>query len=597
LIFALAATLVAAAAAAAPLASAGDADDLDPTFGGDGRVTTRFSDADAAFGVTVQPDGKVIAVGYTYSYETGVQRMGVARYNPDGSLDTSFSGDGKVATDFPGSPGEVGLGVAVDSAGRIVVMGADVYLASDETILVARYNPDGSLDPSFSGDGRATFAFEPGVGVFAQGLALDELDRPVIVGDVESDGPAGRDFALLRVTTGGAPDPTFSGDGVAITDFGADLEQAYGVGVDDGKIVSVGRSSDDFAISRHDSTGELDDTFGGDGRVTSDFSRFDLAADIAIRPGGSLVVSGLVTPEDNNDYALAQYEPDGDLDAGFGNGGLSVTDFGHGNEDGAYAVELDDDGNAFVSGATLNDNSERLGLVRYDADGVQQGKLQSYFGGVDQFNASLAVQPDGKPVIAGTVIFEENQGQFFLARYSSVLDDEPPNTVIDAGPSGAGNDPDPAIEFSATGPTSGFECRPRPFEQWAPCTSPHHPGPLADGGYRFTVRAIGTNGEPDPTAALRTFIVDTVPPDTSASGKVKGKKGTVTFTGSDPHPGTPPLSFECSLDGAAAEPCTSPATYPGLANGKHTVRVSATDRAGNAEAEAAKAKLKIGGGG
>lgn len=595
MVFALAAAL--AIVASAPLALAGDADDLDPTFGGDGRVTTNLDDYDAAFGLAAQPDGKLIAVGYTFSFDTGDQRIGVARYNPDGTLDTSFSGDGKVATDFPSSPGEVGLDVAVDSAGRIVVMGADAFLASNETILIARYNPDGSLDPSFSGDGRATFAFAPGVPVFAQALELDELDRPIVAGDIESGAPAGRDFALLRVTTGGSPDPTFSGDGVATTDFGADFEQAYGVGVDGGKIISVGRSSNDFAIARHTGAGVLDDTFGGDGRVTSDFTRFDAAADAAFRPDGSLLVSGWVTPDDNNDFALAQYEPDGDLDTGFGDGGLVVTDFGHGNEDGGSYLALDDDGNAFVSGPTFNDTVQRLGLVRYDADGVQQGKLQSSFGGIDQFNSALAIQPDGKPVIAGTVIAEGNIAQFFLARYNSVLDDEPPNTVIDSAPAGPGNDPNPAIEFSATGPTSGFECRLRPFEQWVSCTSPYQPGPLADGGYRMNVRAIGTNGEADPTPAVRSFIVDTVPPDTSASGKVNGKKGRVSFTGSDPHPGTPPLSFECSLDGAAPEPCTSPATYPGLSKGKHTVRVSATDRAGNAEGEPAKVKLKVGAGG
>jgi hypothetical protein len=109
-------------------------------------------------------------------------------------------------------------------------------------------------------------------------------------------------------------------------------------------------------------------------------------------------------------------------------------------------------------------------------------------------------------------------------------------------------------------------------------------------------RAIGTNGEPDPTFAYRSFIVDTVAPDTSASGKVRGQKGTVTFTGSDPHPGTPPLSFECRLDGAGPQPCTSPAIYPGLSTGKHTVRVRAIDRAGNAEAAPATVKLKVGGG-
>ena len=580
----------------AHLAVAGDADDLDPTFGDNGRVFTSFDDADASFGLTVQPDGKLIAVGYTYSYETFNQRLAIARYNTDGSLDTSFSTDGKVMTDFPGGP-ENALSAGVDSAGRIVVMGQS-YGPTDEPILVARYNTDGSLDSSFSGDGRGMFTFVPGEPGFAISMVLDGSDRPVLAGMVESDGSAGRDFGLLRLTTNGLRDPTFDGDGVAITDFGTDLDIPYDLAVQGGQIVSVGRSSNDFAIARHTNDGELDDTFSGDGRVITDFTRLDAASDVALRPNGSLVIAGRVTPGDNMDFGLAQYEPDGELDTAFGDGGLAMTDFGHGNEDNAYYVALGTDGDAFVTGESVVDTSPRAGLARYDSDGVQEGKLLSTLGPRAHYGiGGFALQADGKPVLSGVANPDPGTRQFALVRFNTVLDDEPPNTVIDAAPSAAGNDPDPVLEFSATDPAASFECRLRRFDPWAPCTSPHQPGPLADRGYSFTVRAIGTNGEPDATPALRSFIVDTVAPDTSASGKVKARKGTVSFTGSDPHPGTPTLTFKCALDGAAAEPCASPAVYPGLDRGRHTVHVSATDRAGNTEAEPAKVKLRVGDGG
>src|SRR2546423_1360954 len=140
--------------------------DLDPTFSGDGKQTTDFGFGSGSAEATVrQPDGKIVAAGSTPG---GDYRFALARYNPNGSLDTSFSGDGKQTTDF-GSFDEAN-GVALQTDGKIVVVG----LTGGGDFALARYNPNGSLDTSFSGDGRQTTDFGNGSGADAGALRSEE---------------------------------------------------------------------------------------------------------------------------------------------------------------------------------------------------------------------------------------------------------------------------------------------------------------------------------------------------------------------------------------------------------------------------------------
>ena len=131
----------------APAAWAG-AGDLDPSFSGDGKLTTDFG-VGGASGVALQGDGKIVAVG-----DSGGD-FALARYNPDGSLDPSFAGDGMQTTDF-GRDFEGASDVALQPEGKIVVVGGG---GPGGDFALARYNPDGSLDSSFAGDGMQTTDF------------------------------------------------------------------------------------------------------------------------------------------------------------------------------------------------------------------------------------------------------------------------------------------------------------------------------------------------------------------------------------------------------------------------------------------------------
>jgi uncharacterized delta-60 repeat protein len=185
---AVAACLLLPVAAAPAGAAPGD---LDPTFGGDGRVTTDFTAGfDGATGVALQADGKVVVVGGT-GVEGANPMFAVVRYNPDGTLDPTFGGDGRVTTDFTGGADRA-TGVAVQPDGKIVVVGTAGADRRNPRFAVARYEPDGDLDPTFGGgDGVVRTNFTPGFDA-ATDLALQGD------GNIVAAGLADVEFGLAR---------------------------------------------------------------------------------------------------------------------------------------------------------------------------------------------------------------------------------------------------------------------------------------------------------------------------------------------------------------------------------------------------------------
>src|SRR5438105_5384801 len=193
---------------------------FDPRFGGDGRVVTPFP----AVALSLRPSGRILAVG-TYHDD-----FALARYLPDGGLDPSFGHRGVVTTDFGGT--EVGSGLAVQSDGRIVAVGASVRADSDNDFAVARYLPDGSLDPSFGRDG--TVITDAGGRDAAYDVAIQADGKIVALGSSETGGGAGTSIeaTLIRYNRDGALDPSFGTHGVAFGfDSGCTCEDDFGLAV------------------------------------------------------------------------------------------------------------------------------------------------------------------------------------------------------------------------------------------------------------------------------------------------------------------------------------------------------------------------------
>ena len=190
----------------------------DRSFSDDGLALTNFNDANFAEGedqanaVAVQPDGRIVVVGSVAqnpAASTG-QDFGLARYDTDGSLDTDFSGDGRVISDL-GSSSEAALDVALQSDGKIVVAG---YSGAD--IALARYHPDGTLDTSFSDDGVLTVDLGLSSDA-ARALAIQPNGRIVVGGSSDARVEGVAEFAIARYLTDGSTDASFSGDGFQIT--------------------------------------------------------------------------------------------------------------------------------------------------------------------------------------------------------------------------------------------------------------------------------------------------------------------------------------------------------------------------------------------
>ena len=388
-------------AAFAHLANA-EPGDLDLSFGTGGKVITFIGTggvSDNPHSVAIQSDGKIVVVGDSWNGSN--QDFAVVRYNPNGSLDTTFNGTGKVLTDFGG--GDIAYTVAIGSDGKIVVGGH-----ATGGLALARYNSNGTLDTTFNGTGK--------VAVF---LGIDDIFGVAIQpdGKIVATGDAPGGFAVVRYDPNGMLDPTFNGTGKVITAIGTINSSSYSLALqNDGKIVVVGVAvtptangnvsvlRTNFAVVRYNPNGSLDTTFNGTGKVLTDVgSMNDEASSVAIQNDGQIVVAGIT----NSKTAVVRYNTTGSLDTSFGSAGIVKDQIGVSPP----VVAIQGDGKIVVV-------SE--GLISYKPN----GDLDTIFNGTGivadaglESGASLALQNDGK-----IVVVSRSFGGFGAARYEGDVD-------------------------------------------------------------------------------------------------------------------------------------------------------------------------------
>ena len=345
---------------------------LDTSFNSTGIVTTAIgSSASEGRSVALQSDQKIVVAGF--SINGGNHDFALVRYNADGSLDTSFNGTGKVTTDFGGGEDTV-ASMAIQSDGKIVLVGSSVMPYSD--IAVARYNTNGSLDTSFNGTGKVKtdfgFSQDSGTGVAIQ------IDGKIVVGGWSDYASGKRDFAVVRYNTNGSLDTSFNLTGKVTTAISSSADQANAIAIQsDGKIILAGGSTA-FAVVRYNANGSLDSSFNGNGKVTTSFgSGGSNGWAVAVQPNGKIVVAGesLIQPVFSPDFTVARYNADGSLDNYFNGNGKVRTDFSN-NSDIGYGVVLQSDGKIVVAGQTYNGFSWDFAVARYqseldtDGDGI-----------------------------------------------------------------------------------------------------------------------------------------------------------------------------------------------------------------------------------
>ncbi len=389
---------------------------LDSTFGNNGLVTTHFSGSTLAAisNVALQPDGKIVAAG---TVAAGGTDFALARYNADGSLDTSFGPDGTVTTDFGGD--DAANSVLIQPNGKIVAAGVSDAGGTNDFAL-ARYNPDGSLDPSFGTNGLMTTNFGGADIIFE---IIRQPDGKIIAVGV-SDAGGTNDFALARYNTNGSLDTSFGTNGLVTTNFGGSDTALAAILQPDGKIVAVGQSDAggtiDFALARYNPNGSLDTSFGTNGLVRTNLGGgTDSASSAALQPDGKIVVAGSSDAGGTVDFAVARYNPNGSLDTSFGTNGFVLTNLG-GTDVGSSMV-LQSDGKIVVGGSSDAGGPFDFALARYTTAGVldtsfgTNGFVFTNFGGVDAIN-DILVQSDGK-IVAGGQTLGGGTTNFALARY------------------------------------------------------------------------------------------------------------------------------------------------------------------------------------
>ena len=397
-------------ALAVPGAAVAAPGDLDASFSGDGVAQTDLSSdrsgSDAAFGVAVDANGRIVAVGRT-SGSGG--RFALVRYHSDGTLDLAFGGDGKVRTNIrPGA--DVAFDVAVQDDGAIVVVGRAGVRGG--ALALARYEADGTLDQTFRGDGTVVTRFDDPAE--ATSVAIQPDGKIVVVGR------AGADLLVARYRQDGRLDDMFRSGGTVRTDFGPGREVASAVSIDvDGAIVAAGTAGvrgssvidSMFAVARYDGDGRLDPTFGGDGTVEVELSSAgDIVHGVATDTTGRIVVvgtTGVGAIEPDTWSAVLRLDTNGTLDPTFSDDGVRVRNITN-RPDVATDVAVQNDGKVVVSGSSIGPGRccpSRGWVLRYQATGRPDLTFEGGEVVTDPADAratfAVAIQADGRIVVAG----------------------------------------------------------------------------------------------------------------------------------------------------------------------------------------------------
>jgi uncharacterized delta-60 repeat protein len=435
---------------------------LDLTFNMSGREITPFQGSGTtATGVAIDPtDGKIVVVGTDVLNPNGqISSIALARYNTDGSPDTTFGTNGQVSTGFNSELAKA-YAVTVTSTGQILVAGsiAQGGNPASSDFLLARWNSDGSLDTTFGTNGSTITDFAGGQDV---GRALAIFGSRIYVAGQASNS-SGKHFGIAAYSLGGFPDPSFGNTGTVITTVQGNFEQATAIAIDPntGNIVLAGRAGNSsgpfsFGLVRYNTNGTHDNTFGVHGKVTDAFGPNGAKAfAVAIKGGGGIIAAGQANTDSSGDadFALAKFSNTGTLAAGFGNGGQVLTDADNNpaDIDQISAMALDGNGRIDVVGTSQSlsgTGKAKTYLARYASGGVLDssfgtgGLANAAFGGANRSIDAIAIQNDGNILAAG---WTDNSGglglAFEVARYlgDPARSAQPLNASIEA--SGASAD-------------------------------------------------------------------------------------------------------------------------------------------------------------
>jgi uncharacterized delta-60 repeat protein len=398
---------------------------LDVTFGNNGIVKPNFPEKTSnSEDLALQPDGKIVTIG-TQKNTVGSNLI-LARFHPNGDLDTTFGVQGMVQ--LLAAPFSSGLRVKVLNDGKILATG--IQQTNDiGNYLLARFNADGSIDPSFGNNGMVSGSIR-GVNEIPYTVAI-QPDNKIIIAGLSIDTTFQLDAFMLRFLPNGNLDQSFGNQGVVLT-FIDDNFSSYILELTlqpDGKIIAAGAAYSGLSggyngglVLRYLPNGQLDASFQNKGAMLFGAGRL---ASVALQPDGKMVLGGDFIFPPEYGFALSRIQSDGTLDKEFGDLGYTLLDFEAPSDETNIKVLVLPDGKIIGTGTPIVSSNNGYGFHitrlnrngKLDPDFGTGGKVTTLFD-LDgaTLNTSAVYQPDGKLLLCGTYR-KDTLYDITLARY------------------------------------------------------------------------------------------------------------------------------------------------------------------------------------
>ncbi|HRI62300.1 MAG TPA: T9SS type A sorting domain-containing protein [Saprospiraceae bacterium] len=348
---------------------------FDQSFGDNGMVTPDIDGLTArSHSIAVQPDSRILLGGSTWNPHLLI----LLRLLPDGSPDNSFGIDGKVKTLLElGNSFIFSAKTLVQPDGKIIQVGDLDGATGNSKFFLVRYNSNGSLDNTFGNAGKKIITGSTGSLANIRYAQLQPDGKIVLSGSLYS-AATGQDIVVFRVLPNGDMDDTFGDNGKVLTNLGTANEAGWVLALQpDGKILVAGykgalTSQNSMFLLRYLSDGSLDSTFGSGGINTLSFSETqDQPNAMHVMPDSSILLTGAFQiPQGNYDFVLIRCKADGALDTSFGDGGILRYDMSPGYDISSRIV-LQSDGKIVLvgwSGGFIGIGPPRLTLLRLNAD-------------------------------------------------------------------------------------------------------------------------------------------------------------------------------------------------------------------------------------
>jgi uncharacterized delta-60 repeat protein len=403
---------------------------LDSLFGTGGKafgIRVSTNQAPDSRNIIVQPDNKIVQV--VNSYNGNNYEFGLLRYKAGGQPDSSFGISGRVTTTV-GTGYSYAWAGALQTDGKIVVVGSAAYSGYSSGFAVVRYNSNGSLDNSFGAGGK--LITQIGLNYdYATALSIQSDGKIVVVGASTDNYYTGA-FVIVKYNSNGSIDSTFGQNGKFVFHLGAFItyigNQYYGRYADesaravvtqtDGKIVVAGNSYSSngcydyyggiycnaaFAMVRCNSNGRIDSTFGVNGKV-ADSSTLLWTSSMLVQTDGKIVVTGTGSP---NAFITKRYGSNGSIDGSFGNAGTAMTQVAGSNTyHGSNSIAIQSDGKVIVGGTLSINNNSQFAVLRYTVNGIPDssfnGNGTAFFkiGQPGSYDEATGVALQGNNIIA-----------------------------------------------------------------------------------------------------------------------------------------------------------------------------------------------------